>query len=116
MQSDSRTEQNPVAQREDQMAPGPDEEQFVSQQAQRADRNESGSPGGGVGRIDAPGHTGVYPLSADQGASPEAVIEPEHAWGQGALGVEGYEESGDSGITPPERLGATGDEVGERQP
>lgn len=59
---------------------------------------ESGKPGGGAGRTDTPGHTGVYPLSASEGASGEALVRGEPAWGQGERGAAGYEDSGDSGI------------------
>ncbi len=59
---------------------------------------ESGHPGGGAGRTDTPGHTGVYPLSASEGASGEALVHSEPAWGQGERGAVGYEDSGDSGI------------------
>ncbi|HET9109247.1 MAG TPA: universal stress protein [Ktedonobacterales bacterium] len=65
---------------------------------------ESGAPGGGAGRTDVPGHTGVYPLSASEGASREAQVRGEPAWGQGERGAAGYEDSGDSSLeafTPP---------------
>ena len=61
---------------------------------------ESGKPGGGAGRTDTPGHTGVYPISASEGASGEAQVQSEPAWGQGERGAEGYEDSGDSEIQP----------------
>ncbi len=71
---------------------------------QREQPNESGLPGGGVGSREAPGHTGVYPLSASEGASPDAPVEGEMAWGQGKRGAEGYFDSGDSEALhiPPE--------------
>src|SRR5262249_8662830 len=47
-------------QEQDQMALSPQEQQRAAQQTAR---NESGLPGGGVGRKDEVGHTGVYPLS-----------------------------------------------------
>jgi hypothetical protein len=101
-------QQDPNAQTPDPMALDPEEEQRVAQQAER---DESGRPGGGVGRIDVPGHTGVYPLSADEGASPEAMVEPEQAWGQGERGATGYQDSGESEIFPPDELRETGDEI-----
>ncbi|MGE5334677.1 MAG: hypothetical protein ACM3N4_08255 [Nitrososphaerota archaeon] len=57
---------------------------------------ESGLPGGGIGRRDEPGHTGVYPMSAPEGASPDAPIKGEMGWGQGERGAEGYYDSGSS--------------------
>ncbi len=59
---------------------------------------ESGQPGSGAGRTDVPGHTGVYPLSASEGASGEAPVRREPAWGQGERGAAGYEDSGDSSL------------------
>lgn len=59
---------------------------------------ESGNPGGGKGRTDVPGHTGVYPVSASEGVSGEALVHFEPAWGQGERGAAGYEDSGESGV------------------
>jgi putative phosphoribosyl transferase len=60
-----------------------------------AERRESGLPGGGAGRKDEVGGSGVYPASA--GKVPEdAVIRTPAAWGQGARGAAGYEDSGES--------------------
>jgi hypothetical protein len=70
--------------------------QDEEQARQRERMNESGVPGGGVGRRDEPGHTGVYPMSASEGASADAGTKGEMAWGQGERGAEGYEDSGDS--------------------
>ena len=63
---------------------------------QTRQRQDSGLPGGGVGRREEPGQTGVYPMSSPQGASPDAPLENENAWGQGKLGAAGYNDSGDS--------------------
>jgi hypothetical protein len=63
---------------------------------QRESPEESGSPGGGAGRRDEPGHTGVYPMSASEGASPDAPIKGEMSWGQGERGAESYYDSGSS--------------------
>jgi hypothetical protein len=59
-------------------------------------RRESGQPGGGAGRRDEVGPTGVYPVSAGvpQGKHPE--IRTPAAWGQGERGAEGYNDSGGS--------------------
>ena len=60
------------------------------------DRRESGKPGGGAGRRDEVGPTGVYPMSAGipRGKHPE--IRTPAAWGQGDRGAEGYDDSGGS--------------------
>jgi len=63
--------------------------------------DERDVPGGGVGRRDEVGRTGIYPLSADEGASDDAKVELEPAFGRGDRGAAGYEDSGDSEITPP---------------
>jgi uncharacterized membrane protein/CBS domain-containing protein len=58
-------------------------------------RTESGQPGGGAGRVDWVGHSGIYPAS---GPLPEgdAEIRAPASWGQGERGAAGYEESGRS--------------------
>lgn len=65
---------------------------------QTRQRQESGLPGSGVGRREDPGHTGVYPMSSSEGASPDAPLQNENAWGQGERGAAGYNDSGDSGM------------------
>lgn len=62
------------------------------------ERPDGEMPGGGAGRRDEVGHTGVYPYSASQGASGDAPAVAEGALGQGDRGVEGYQDSGDSGL------------------
>jgi CheY-like chemotaxis protein len=66
-------------------------------------KRESGLPGGGKGRSDVIERTGVYPVSASEGASPDAQIHGEMSWGQGERGAEGYYDHGDSEITNFER-------------
>jgi DNA-binding response OmpR family regulator len=66
-------------------------------------KRESGLPGGGQGRRDVIERTGVYPVSASEGASPDAQIHDEMSWGQGERGAEGYYDHGDSEITNFER-------------
>jgi hypothetical protein len=96
--------------------PQPDQDALSLDPAERRrageqeERNESGLPGGGVGRKDIPGHTGVYPVSADEGASPDAPIQGEESWGQGARGPAGYQDSGGSEVIPPNQLGKTDEE------
>src|SRR5690242_3964907 len=68
--------------------------------------NDRGLPGGGKGRRDDVGRTGVYPVSAADGADPSAPIQGEMGWGQGDRGAEGYYDSGTDEPTPP---GATND-------
>jgi hypothetical protein len=68
------------------------------QQAEQQSANESGLPGGGVGRREGPFNTPVYPVSADEGANENATVESEPSWGQGKRGAAGYEDSGGSGL------------------
>jgi tRNA(Ser,Leu) C12 N-acetylase TAN1 len=58
-------------------------------------KRESGLPGGGAGRRDEVGGSGVYPASAGY-APADAVIRTPAAWGQGERGGAGYEDSGPS--------------------
>jgi hypothetical protein len=59
----------------------------------------SGQPGGGAGRREEVGESGVYPAS---GPPPEgdAEVHGMASWGQGERGAEGYEDHGDSEIRP----------------
>ncbi|HEU4647614.1 MAG TPA: hypothetical protein VFS33_01045 [Gemmatimonadales bacterium] len=59
------------------------------------DRRESGAPGGGQGRRDEVGGSGVYSRSADN-IPGDAVIRTPQQWGQGNRGAEGYGDSGGS--------------------
>jgi hypothetical protein len=63
-----------------------------------------GMPGDGAGRRDETGISGIYPLSASEGADPNAPIVAEPAFGQGDRGAAGYNDSGDSEtiIVPPD--------------
>lgn len=72
--------------------------QDEEQQREGEPANESGLPGGGVGRREEPGRTGVYPMSDAEGASGDAPLQDEMSWGQGKRGAEGYNDSGDSGV------------------
>jgi hypothetical protein len=56
---------------------------------------ESGEPGGGAGRRDEVGGSGVYPASA-QNAPADAELQNQASWGQGERGAAGYEDSGPS--------------------
>jgi hypothetical protein len=64
---------------------------------QSDDKRESGLPGGGAGRRDEVGGSGVYPLSAGN-APKRAEIRNPAEWGQGERGAEGYNDSGVSEI------------------
>jgi hypothetical protein len=68
--------------------------------AKRGDdvRRESGQPGGGAGRRDEVGPTGVYPMSAGIPRGKHLEIRTPATWGQGERGAEGYEDSGRSGL------------------
>ncbi len=63
-------------------------------------QNESGMPGGGRGRVDQVGGSGVYPASGPMPKS-NAQAQGEASWGQGERGSAGYEDSGRSEINNP---------------
>ena len=44
-------------------------------------------PGDGQGRVDKVGESGIYPVSAMEGASDDAVIHDEASFGQGESGA-----------------------------
>lgn len=58
-------------------------------------KRESGLPGGGAGRKDVIGRSGVYRVSGPQPAG-DAPIVPMASWGQGKRGAAGYEDHGES--------------------
>ncbi len=60
------------------------------------DVRESGRPGGGQGRRDEIGGSGVQPVSIPHAARPEAVIRGMAEWGQGERGAAGYQDHGES--------------------
>ena len=66
-------------------------------------KRESGRPGGGQGRVDEVGGSGVYPAS---GPTPpgDAEVRGLASWGQGERGAAGYEDHGDSEVMhmPPD--------------
>lgn len=68
----------------------------AAERAAKEARRESGRPGGGAGRRDEVGPTGVYPMSGGipEGHHPE--IRTPASWGQGDRGAEGYNDSGGS--------------------
>ncbi len=61
----------------------------------RDKERESGRPGGGAGRKDKVGPSGVYPMSGPHPPGDAPVVWPG-AWGQGKRGAAGYEDHGES--------------------
>jgi len=59
-------------------------------------KRESGMPGGGQGRRDEVGPTGVYPMSAGIPEGKHLEIRTPASWGQGERGAEGYNDAGGS--------------------
>jgi hypothetical protein len=59
---------------------------------------ERGEPGGGKGRIDVVGETGVYPGSGPYPPG-EAEIRTPGSWVHGQVDAEGREVEGGSGLT-----------------
>ena len=66
--------------------------------AKASQRRESGRPGGGQGRKDEVGRSGVYPMSGPHPPG-AAEVRMAGAWGQGERGVAGYEDHGSSQLT-----------------
>lgn len=62
----------------------------------REARRESGAPGGGEGRRDEVGPTGVYPMSGGIPEGKHLEIRTPASWGQGKRGAEGYNDAGGS--------------------
>jgi len=58
-------------------------------------KRESGLPGGGAGRKDEVGRSGVYRVSGPH-PSGDAPIVGMASWGQGSRGASGYEDHGES--------------------
>jgi CBS domain-containing protein len=67
----------------------------VDRGKERTRKREAGLPGGGAGRVDEVGRSGVYPMSGPH-PSGDAPIISEPAWGQGQRGAAGYEDHGES--------------------
>jgi len=65
---------------------------------QPKDKCESGLPGGGAGRKDEVGKSGVYPMSGPHPAG-DAPLVGLAGWGQGQRGPAGYEDHGESAIS-----------------
>ncbi len=88
------------------------------QQKQDEQKRESGLPGGGKGRKDEVGGSGVYPLSGPLPPS-NAPLRGQMEWGQGERGNAGYEDHGESELTlapaPPPQPQTTGAAVQQGQ-
>lgn len=61
----------------------------------RTDKRESGRPGGGAGRKDKVGPSGVYGMSGPHPSGAAPLVWPG-TWGQGKRGAAGYEDHGES--------------------
>ncbi len=81
-----------------------DEQLEIQRRQTPADeRRESGHPGGGQGRTDEVGHSGVQPVSIPHAPRADAVIRGMAEWGQGERGAAGYQDHGESELVaiPP---------------
>lgn len=63
-------------------------------------QRESGVPGGGAGRKDDVGRSGVYPMSGPHPPGDAPIVTPA-AWGQGKRGAAGFEDHGESELSLP---------------
>ena len=70
-----------------------------SKQSEPRQQQSGGMPGDGVGRREEPGRTGVHPASAGW-PEKDMEIRREGEWGQGDRGLEGYEDAGESELSP----------------
>ena len=62
---------------------------------------DSGLPGGGAGRKDKIGHSGVYPMSGPHPKGDAPIVTPG-SWGQGKRGAAGYNDHGESELHIPQ--------------
>jgi hypothetical protein len=90
-----------------------DQKQEFQEKPTDEQKRESGMPGGGAGRRDEVGRSGVFPASSAEDASPDAEIRTQAAWGQGKRGAEGYEDSGESELNFTEEIASGAMEPGE---
>jgi CBS domain-containing protein len=64
----------------------------------RNKERKSGHPGGGAGKKDKVGPSGVHPMSGPHPRSDAPLVWWPGAWGQGKRGAAGYENHGESGL------------------
>ncbi len=76
--------------------------QQMTDPTNRIDTRESGLPGGGTGRKDEVGISGIYPASGPFPNGP-AELRGQASWGQGERGSPGYEEHGGEELNSTER-------------
>ena len=67
----------------------------MREQGNSEKERESGLPGGGSGRKDEVGRSGVYPMSGPHPSGDAPIVTPA-SWGQGKRGAPGYEDHGES--------------------
>jgi|SRR5438874_1135840 len=63
-----------------------------------SEKKDSGAPGGGRGRKDEVGRSGVYPFSSPR-APKQAEVRAAGSWSQGQRGAASYEDHGGSELT-----------------
>ena len=63
-----------------------------------SEKKDSGAPGGGRGRKDEVGRSGVYPFSSPR-APKQAEVRAPGSWSQGQRGAASYEDHGGSELT-----------------
>jgi hypothetical protein len=71
---------------------------------QSSEPKRGGMPGDGAGRRDEiGGTTGVHPFSeTDSAEAADMPIRTGAEWGQGERGAAGYEDAGESELSPPD--------------
>jgi CBS domain-containing protein len=67
----------------------------IKRKPEKRTSRASGLPGGGAGRKDRVGPSGVYPMSGPHPPGDAPVVWPG-SWGQGKRGPAGYEDHGES--------------------
>jgi hypothetical protein len=68
-------------------------------------RRAAGMPGDGAGQREVPGRTGVHPASAGWPEGDMEIVR-EGEWGQGERGLDGYQDHGESELSPTGNQGA----------
>jgi len=68
---------------------------MATRKIEKHNKKDSGRPGGGAGRKDRVGPSGVYPMSGPHPPGEAPAVWPG-SWGQGKRGASGYEDHGES--------------------